>query len=239
MPRSTSTSRPYPPRRDLCRSARRHRARAARHSRPPCEPRSRGLPGLTRQRSSTSPRTLGSAPLLPRVAPTPLERSLGIAPTLLPQSHAIPSLSRPARLCPARSPRRPRRPVPADSSSPSCSSRSRRRASLPGRRGVSRPRGAASVPTAMTAPASERHPVDPGAAARAEASIPVLRPLSLLPTLLAGSRQVLANSPGSRQEPRDSPVVPLLCVRRRKREAAGLGAGIDLSRPSDERASKS
>ena len=134
MLRSPSTSRPYPPRRDPCRSARRHRPRVGRHSRPPCEPRSRGLPALTRPRSSTSPRTLGSAPV-PRV---PRERSLGSATTLLPQSHATPSSSRPARRRPARSPRRPRRPVPAGScSSPSCSSRSRRRASLPGRRGAS------------------------------------------------------------------------------------------------------
>ena len=67
--------------------------------------------------------------------------------TLLPRSHAIPSsarlwLSRPARLRRARSLRRPRRPVPAGScSSRCCSSRSPRRASLPGRRGASRPRG--------------------------------------------------------------------------------------------------
>ena len=81
----------------------------------------------------------------PESRAAPLERSLGSAPTLLPQSHASPSSRRPARRRPARSPRRPRRPVPAGScSSPSCSSRSRRRASLPGRRGASGPRGVRS-----------------------------------------------------------------------------------------------
>ena len=79
----------------------------------------------------------------------------------------------------------------------------------------------------MTAPASERHPVDPGAAPRHEPSIPVLRPLLPVSDPIGKVSTGFANSPVVSTKSRETDRSLLLFFRRRKREAAGLGAGID------------